>query len=34
MMVLDVKDADFKAVRGRERCSNFICASVREPEVA
>ena len=32
--VLDVKDADFKAVRGREALLKFYRASVREPEVA
>ena len=32
--VLDVTDADFKAVRGREALLKFYRASVREPEVA
>ncbi len=32
--VLDVRDADFKAVRGREALLKFYRASVREPEVA
>ena len=32
--MLDVKDADFKAVRGREALLKFYRASVREPEVA
>ena len=32
--VLDVQDAEFKAVRGRESLLKFYRASVREPEVA
>jgi uncharacterized protein (TIGR02246 family) len=32
--VLDVSDADFKPVRGREALLKFYRASVREPEVA